>query len=218
MNGKTTFVLLAILCLLGLVEPDRGNVHTGTGVEVGYFDQQLAELDDRTPVVEAVRPPRKEFNEQQRRDLLARFGLIGDTSLQDVGSLSGGERCRAALARLAAADANLLVLDEPTNHLDLWARDALERSLTAFKGTVLFVSHDRFFVNRVADHLLVVEPGRVGFLTTEPCRTRGSLDVFRQTATARKHQFEAGVRQSRQMLGDSAPAEDPLSHWRASEQ
>ena len=156
-SGKTTL----LRCLLGLVQPDEGKVHLGQGVMVGYFDQHLAELDDQTPAVEAIRPPRKEFNEQQRRDLLARFGLTGDTALQAVGSLSGGERCRAALARLAAADANVLVLDEPTNHLDLWARDALERTLAAFAGTVLFVSHDRYFVNRLADHLLVVEEDRV---------------------------------------------------------
>jgi len=79
---------------------------------------------------------------------------------QPVKSLSGGERNRAALARLAATDANFLVLDEPTNHLDLWARSALERALCDFDGTVLFVSHDRYFLNRVADHLLIVEPGR----------------------------------------------------------
>ena len=100
------------------------------------------------------------LNEQQRRDLLAGFGLTGDRALQPVGSLSGGERCRAALARLAAAEANFLVLDEPTNHLDLWARDALENALLRFHGTVLFVSHDRYFVNRVADHVLAIEPGR----------------------------------------------------------
>jgi ATP-binding cassette subfamily F protein 3 len=98
---------------------------------------------------------------QQRRDLLARFGITGDTALQKVGKLSGGERNRAALARLAAADANFLVLDEPTNHLDLWARDALEQALTAFDGSVLFVSHDRYFVDRVADHLIVFEPDGV---------------------------------------------------------
>jgi ATP-binding cassette subfamily F protein 3 len=155
--GKTT--LLA--CLLGRVAPDRGEAHLGHGVEVGYFDQQLAELDDHTPVVEAVRPRMKQVVEQQRRDLLARFGVTGDTVLQEVGSLSGGERCRAALARLAATEANLLVLDEPTNHLDLWALDALQRALNRFEGTVLFVSHDRYFVNRVADHLLVFESGQV---------------------------------------------------------
>jgi ATP-binding cassette subfamily F protein 3 len=112
-------------------------------------------------VVDAIRPKKKQFVEQQRRDLLARFGITGDTALQKVDSLSGGERCRAALARLAAEEANFLVLDEPTNHLDLWARDSLENALSQFDGTVLFVSHDRYFVNQVADHLLIVEPGRV---------------------------------------------------------
>jgi ATP-binding cassette subfamily F protein 3 len=87
--------------------------------------------------------------------------LTGDTALQPVGSLSGGERCRASLARLSAADANFLVLDEPTNHLDLWARDALENAIKKFDGTVLFVSHDRYFVNRVADHVLAIEPDHI---------------------------------------------------------
>jgi ATP-binding cassette subfamily F protein 3 len=154
--GKTTL----LRCLLGQLEADAGQVMLGQGVKVGYFDQHLSSVADDTQVVDAVRPDHKEFNEQRRRDLLARFGLTGDTALQQVNKLSGGERCRAALARLAAADANLLVLDEPTNHLDLWARDALERSLRNFDGTVLFVSHDRYFVNQVADHLIVVEPGR----------------------------------------------------------
>jgi len=154
--GKTTL----LRCLLDHERPDAGEVIRGHGVKAGYFDQQLSLLDDDVPVVDAIRPDHKEFDEPKRRGLLARFGLVGDTALQKVGRLSGGERCRAALARLAAADANLLVLDEPTNHLDLWARDALERALLDFEGTVLFVSHDRYFVNRVADHMLVVEPGR----------------------------------------------------------
>ena len=166
-SGKTTL----LRCLLGLTAPDEGNVHLGTGVKVGYFDQQLAELDDSTRVVDAIRPSGKEFNEQQRRDLLGRFGLSGDTALQTVARLSGGERCRAALARLAAAEANFLVLDEPTNHLDLWARDALQDALTSFTGTVLFVSHDRYFVDHVADHLLVVEPDRV-------CVVEGNYETY----------------------------------------
>jgi ATP-binding cassette subfamily F protein 3 len=156
-SGKTTL----LRCLLGQIAPDAGRIDVGHAVEVGYFDQQLAGLDQATPVMDAIRPPRKDFVEQQRRDLLARFGLTGDTALQPVGQLSGGERCRAALARLAAMDANFLVLDEPTNHLDLWARDALEKALREFEGTVLFVSHDRYFVDRVADHLVMIEPDRV---------------------------------------------------------
>ncbi len=155
--GKTTL----LKCLVGLIDPDQGHASLGHGVKVGYFDQHLHELHDDMQAVDAVRPPRGSIDIQTRRNLLARFGLTGDTQLQPVGKLSGGERCRVALARLCLAEANLLVLDEPTNHLDLWARDALERALLEFNGTVLFVSHDRYFVNRVADHLLVMESGCV---------------------------------------------------------
>ena len=155
--GKTTL----LGCLLGHLEPDAGHVLRGHGLKIGYFDQQLSGLDDRRPLVEAIRADDGELGQQKRRDLLARFGLTGDTALKPAGSLSGGERCRAALARLAAEGANFLVLDEPTNHLDLWALDALEQALRKFGGTVLFVSHDRYFVNQVADHLLVMESGRL---------------------------------------------------------
>lgn len=155
-SGKTTL----LRCVLGDCRPDDGRVILGSGVRPGYFDQLLECLDDETQVLEAVRPPHKEFLDQQRRDLLARFGITGDLVFQTVGSLSGGERNRVALARLAALDPNFLILDEPTNHLDLWAREALERAIRQFEGTVLFVSHDRYFLNRVADRLLVVEPGR----------------------------------------------------------
>ncbi|HEX5443975.1 MAG TPA: ABC-F family ATP-binding cassette domain-containing protein, partial [Pirellulales bacterium] len=155
-SGKTTL----LRCIVGQTEPTAGRIILGTGVRPGYYDQLLSGLPGELPVVEAIRPPRKEFTEPERRSLLARFGLTGDAVFQRVDSLSGGERSRAALAQLSARDANFLVLDEPTNHLDLWACDALERSLAEFEGTVLFVSHDRYFLNRVADHLLVVEPQR----------------------------------------------------------
>ena len=155
-SGKTTL----LRCLLDIVERDEGRVIFGANVRHAYFDQMLSFPDLETQVVEAIRPDHKEFNEPQRRDLLARFGLTGDIVFQKLSSLSGGERNRAALARLSVSDANLLLLDEPTNHLDLWARASLEKSLTAFDGTVIFVSHDRYFLNQVADHLLVVEPGR----------------------------------------------------------
>jgi ATP-binding cassette subfamily F protein 3 len=91
------------------------------------------------------------------RDLLGRFGLVGDQVYQRVGDLSGGERSRAALARLVALGVNVLVLDEPTNHLDLWACDALEQALLDFEGTLIAVSHDRYFLNRVVDMLIVLE-------------------------------------------------------------
>jgi ATP-binding cassette subfamily F protein 3 len=155
-TGKTTL----LRCLLSQEKLDDGRVVIGTGVRIGYFDQLLACVDPEAEVVEAVRPAHKEFVEQQRRDLLARFGIVGEMVFQRVGNLSGGERNRVALARLAASDANVLILDEPTNHLDLWARGSLEKALRQFPGTILFVSHDRYFLNQVADHLLVVDPQR----------------------------------------------------------
>ncbi len=171
--GKTTL----LKCLVGLIEPDEGRATLGHGVKVGYFDQHLHALHDDVQAVDAVRPPRGSIDIQTRRNLLGRFGLSGDTQLQPVGNLSGGERCRVALARLCLAEANLLVLDEPTNHLDLWARDALEQALLHFDGTVLFVSHDRYFVNRVADHLLVMGPDRVRVV-------EGNYDAYRQMSAS----------------------------------
>ncbi len=154
-SGKTTLVR----CLLGETTADDGRVVHGAGVKVAYFDQLLQCIDSHAEVVDAIRPGHKEFVESQRRNLLARYGITGDMVFQKVDSLSGGERNRAALALLAALDANLLVLDEPTNHLDLWARESLEKAIRQFEGTVLLVSHDRYFLNQVADHLIVIGHG-----------------------------------------------------------
>jgi len=158
--GKTTL----LRCLLGELSPDVGRVIRGHNVVVGYFDQHLNCLAEDLPAMDAVLPTETvadDLIEQKRRDLLAKFGITDDRALTRVKNLSGGERCRVALARLTATRANLLVLDEPTNHLDLWARDALEQALKHFDGTVLFVSHDRYFIDQVADHLIVFEPDRV---------------------------------------------------------
>ena len=160
-TGKTTLLKI----IVGRLEATSGKTVLGAGVKPGYYDQMLQGIDDDAQTLDAVRPPHKEFNEPQRRDLLARFGLTGEIVFQKVSSLSGGERSRAALARLSAQDPNFLILDEPTNHLDLWACDSLERAISEFDGTVLFVSHDRYFLNRVCDHVLVVEPDRFRVIT-----------------------------------------------------
>jgi ATP-binding cassette subfamily F protein 3 len=158
-SGKTTLLRV----LLGEEQADSGTVERGHLVEFGYYDQQLACLPDDKPVIRAVWPEADpDIVEQGMRDLLGRFGLMGDQVYQKVGVLSGGERSRAALAKLVAAGCNVLVLDEPTNHLDLWACDALEKAILEFEGTVIVVSHDRYFLNRVVDLLLALEGnGRV---------------------------------------------------------
>jgi ATP-binding cassette subfamily F protein 3 len=152
-SGKTTLLRV----LLGDEEADRGEVRRGHLVEFGYYDQNLSALPADKPVIRAVWPEADpNAVEQGMRDLLGRFGLMGDQVYQRVGDLSGGEKSRAALAKLVAQGVNVLVLDEPTNHLDLWACDALEQAFLEFDGTAIVVSHDRYFLNRVVDLLLVL--------------------------------------------------------------
>lgn len=167
-SGKTTL----LRCLLEEGFGDQGSVRWGTGVQVGYFDQHLQCIAESLPPIDAVRPPNLDMTDQERRNLLARFGITGDTALQPVTRLSGGQRNRVALARLAASQANTLIMDEPTNHLDLWSREALAIALLAFEGTVVVVSHDRYFLNQLCDHLLVLEGDRTRVVA-------GNYDTYR---------------------------------------
>jgi ATP-binding cassette, subfamily F, member 3 len=153
-GGKTTLLRI----LLGQESADVGSIQQGHLVEFGYYDQYLRTLPDEMPVIRAIWPENDpSATEQTMRDLLARFGLKGDKVYQDVGLLSGGERSRTALAKLVATGFNVLVLDEPTNHLDIWACEALEEALREFEGTAIVVSHDRYFLNRVVDLLIVLD-------------------------------------------------------------
>jgi ATP-binding cassette subfamily F protein 3 len=194
-SGKTTLLRV----ILGEEPPDSGTVQRGHLVELGYYDQNLKSLPADKPVIRAVWPESDPNTvEQSMRDLLGRFGLNGDQVYQKVGELSGGEKSRAALARLVALGVNVLVLDEPTNHLDLWACDALEQALKEFDGTAIVVSHDRYFLNQVADLLLVLDgKGNVQVIhgnydTYEMMRTqqeaaqkeRGAAERKKETARA----------------------------------
>jgi ATP-binding cassette subfamily F protein 3 len=155
--GKTTL----LRTMLGELEPDAGSVRLGANVKVGYYDQQLQSVDPTLDAVEAVRPlERLDFTPGMARGMLARFGVKGELQMQTVGAMSGGEKSRVALARLAAKDVNVMVLDEPTNHLDLWARDSLEKALREFTGTLIFVSHDRYFLDQLANRVLVWDADR----------------------------------------------------------
>ena len=154
-SGKTTLMRT----LLGELPPLSGTVREGTKVKVAYFDQQLKCVDAEADAIDAVRPAdNPAMTPANVRDILARFGIRGEMALRRVGQMSGGEKCKVALSRLAALNGNLMALDEPTNHLDLWARASLEESLKAFEGTILFVSHDRYFLDRVATRVWVLEP------------------------------------------------------------
>ncbi len=174
--GKTTLLKI----LLGEQKPTRGEVRRGSHVQPGYLDQHLTILPDHLPVLRAVWPsPDPRIDEQKIRDLLGRFGLVGEVVHQPVRELSGGERSRACLAKLVAQGVNVLVLDEPTNHLDVWACEALENALLEYQGTVVVVSHDRFFLNRVVDLLIVMRDGNAEVV-------HGNYDAYELLRAARE--------------------------------
>ncbi len=139
-----------------------GERHEGKGLVVGYFAQhQIDTLDGDSTPLEILRRTFKNDREQNLRNLLASYGFKGDLALQQVGTLSGGERSRLALAMIAHTKPNVLVLDEPTNHLDLEAREALTTALASFEGTLILVSHDRHMLRATADDLWLVAEGKV---------------------------------------------------------
>jgi len=152
--GKTTL----LRTLLGLVPPISGTVLTGQGVETGYYSQGSGELPEDSTVLDAFLDVRN-LPLPEARSYLARFLFHGDEVFQSVGSLSGGERSRLALARLLIDEPNLLILDEPTTHLDIATREALEQVLLAYAGTLLLVSHDRRLVSQLVDKLWIVRDG-----------------------------------------------------------
>lgn len=160
--GKTTLLRM----LLGQTPPTAGKVRLFESLTVGYYDQEHRDLDPDLTVLEAVRRERPDMSEAMARSFLALFLFRGDDVFQKVGTLSGGEQSRVLLARLVANSPQVLVLDEPTNHLDIPAREALEEALALFPGSALIVSHDRYFLDKVAQRLLVlVERGRHELVT-----------------------------------------------------
>lgn len=167
-SGKSTL----LKCLLGQVELDAGQVQLGTNLQIGYFDQLLSQLPGDTTAAEAIRVPHRDLDDRARRSILGAFGISGDLAVKPLHMLSGGEKNRTMLAWLSAMEANFLVLDEPTNHLDLWSRHALEEAIKAFDGTVLLVTHDRYLVNAVADHVLVLSHGKCS-------QVDGNYDAYR---------------------------------------
>jgi ATP-binding cassette subfamily F protein 3 len=157
-SGKTT--LMKLLAGRG-AEGDRGGVRRGTNLRDGYFDQQLGSLDPAKTGVEEIRSVRGDLNVDGAREYLARFRFYGDDPLRRVKSLSGGERTRLALGKLLLEPRNLLYLDEPTNHLDIPAAEILEEALVGFEGTVIFVSHDRRFLENVSTRTVSFHEGKV---------------------------------------------------------
>ena len=151
-TGKTTLLRI----LLEQVEPDRGTVRWNTRASIGYYAQDAQQLTGTQTVLDEVRAVQPRLTEQQARALLGRFQFTGSDALRPVSVLSGGEQSRVRLIKLLMGAPNVLVLDEPTNHLDIASREALESALADYPGTIIAVSHDRYFLDRVVNRLLVM--------------------------------------------------------------
>jgi ATP-binding cassette subfamily F protein 3 len=156
-SGKTTL----LRTLLGELKPLRGGPQLGHKVSIGYYAQGHDVLNMEASVLDEIRRVAPRIEETRARTLLGRFLFSGDDVFKRVGDLSGGERSRVALAQLTLLPGNLLILDEPTNHLDIGAREALEGVLREYPGSILFVSHDRYFIDALADKLWIVQDGRL---------------------------------------------------------
>jgi ATP-binding cassette subfamily F protein 3 len=155
-SGKTTL----LRTITGQLPPLKGRIELGTNVKVGYYAQTHDQLDrDGSPL--SIILEEQPMSEEAARTYLGRFLFTEDDVFKRVGALSGGERSRLALAVLLLQHANFLVLDEPTNHLDIAARETLEEMLTGFDGTILFVSHDRYFIDKLATRVWSIEEGRI---------------------------------------------------------
>lgn len=149
-TGKTTILKI----INGLVDADAGVIKLGTNVHIGYYDQEHHNLSDENTLFEEISNAYPNMNNTKIRNTLAAFMFTGDDVFKRVSDLSGGEKGRLSLAKLMLSEANLIILDEPTNHLDMTSKEILENAINNYTGTVLYVSHDRYFINQTAQRIL----------------------------------------------------------------
>ena len=206
-TGKTTILKI----LNGLLGQDAGHIRLGTNVHIGYYDQEHHVLDDRNTVFEEIAYAFPSMTNTEVRNLLASFLFTGDDVFKLIGELSGGEKGRVSLAKLMLSEANLLILDEPTNHLDIVSREVLENALNSYDGTVLYVSHDRYFINRTASRImeltrnvLVNYPGNNA--ETVPERYIGNYDFYVEKST------QVGEKLIADLLGQNSSPRDQAAN------
>ena len=156
-TGKTTLLKI----INGLLSPDTGEVIYGSNVSIAYYDQEHQVLHMDKTLFDEISDTYPEMNNTQIRNILAAFLFTGEDVFKKIGDLSGGERGRVSLVKLMLSKANFLLLDEPTNHLDILSKDVLESALNSFPGTICYVSHDRYFINKTATRILDLKGNRL---------------------------------------------------------
>ncbi|MFI3174937.1 MAG: ABC-F family ATP-binding cassette domain-containing protein [Bacillota bacterium] len=152
--GKSTLFKI----LLGIVEKDSGRMRLGTNVHIGYYDQEQAYLDESKTIFQEIADHHPTLTAGQIRNVLAAFVFTNDDVFKVISTLSGGEKGRVSLAKIMLSKANCLFLDEPTNHLDMYSKEVLENAIECYEGTAIYISHDRYFINKTAEKILELTP------------------------------------------------------------
>lgn len=210
--GKSTL----LKALMGQLQPSGGTIQFGTHVKIGYYDQEHTRLNSQNTVLEEVWGEYAHMEEARIRTVLGNFLFSGEDVLKRISALSGGEKARVSLAKLMLAQANLLVLDEPTNHLDLFSKEVLEAALMDYEGTLLFISHDRYFLNKMAERIIELKPDGIRhFLGNYD----DMLEKKREIEEARQEALTAQTAAASRKTG-SAPVEAsaPSSSYEAEKQ
>ena len=212
-TGKTTILKI----INGLVDADSGMIKLGTNVHIGYYDQEQHNLTDENTLFEEIANSYPNMTNTKIRNTLAAFMFTGEDVFKRVSDLSGGEKGRLSLAKLMLSEANLIILDEPTNHLDMASKEILENAINNYTGTVLYVSHDRYFINKLADRILYLTPNGVesyrgdydSFVARETVKTEQKTESAGHLDYKEQKRLEA---EKRKTLNRFAKVEDEISN------
>ena len=199
-TGKTTMLKI----LNGLLDADAGSFSLGAKVQIGYYDQEHHVLHAEKTIFEEISDTYPTLTETQIRNMLAAFLFTGDDVFKVISSLSGGERGRVSLAKLMLSEANFLILDEPTNHLDIASKEILEEALNSYTGTVLYVSHDRYFINQTATRILdLTNQSVVNYI--------GDYDYYLEKKEELTEKYAPTTQQPAAEIQEEAPSEGKLT-------
>ena len=197
--GKSTLFRM----LLKEVSSDSGLIRFGTNVFVGYYDQEQAKLDESKTIFEEISDSYPTLTQGQIRNMLAAFVFTGDDVFKPISALSGGEKGRVSLAKIMLSKANTLMLDEPTNHLDMFSKEVLESAINRYEGTCIYISHDRYFINKTAEKILELTP-------TGVILYNGNYDYYLEKKAERARNEAEKALQNPQKATTTAPAQ-PIS-------
>ena len=202
-TGKTTILKI----INEMAEADGGTMTVGANVHIGYYDQEHQVLHMEKTLVEEISDAYPGLTNTEIRNVLAAFLFTGDEVFKRISDLSGGERGRVSLAKLMLSEANFLILDEPTNHLDITSKEILEQALNRYTGTVLFVSHDRYFINKTATRILnLTGQTLVNYI--------GNYDYYLEKCKELTQVFVSGQEEDTQVQAESAGKAD----WKKSKE